>query len=177
MGECYVSKTQNVRYDKLTHLFACPELTDTLTLETKPNGQILIRPPGWKPGGGDDSDDDIPIEELVEQQRRSLEASQCTPLTKETFYQWMEMKRIQKAQEAAEAAKKAPKKGETVTGPSGRELFSLNADLFKDDEDATSDIDYDAREEVEEGEVAKAEDVGNEAVFNADDELPDDLDD
>ena len=40
------------------------------------------------------------------------------------------------------------KKGETPLGPTGRELFSLDANLFKDDEDATSDIDYDAREQV-----------------------------
>ena len=40
------------------------------------------------------------------------------------------------------------KKGEAPLGPTGRELFSLDANLFKDDEDATSDIDYDAREQV-----------------------------
>merc|ERR550537_1120387 len=156
-------------YDKLTELLRSPQLDQTITLEIKENGTILIRPPGWKKDKGDD-DDEMPIEELVEQQRKSLDPSQSTAISKESFYQWMDMKRLQKAQEKAETAKKA-KKGE-ATGPTGRELFSLDANLFKDDEDATSDIDYDAREEVEEADAA---DVVDEGVFG-DEELPDDID-
>lgn len=148
-----------------------PQLDQTIAVEIKDNGTILIRPPGWKKDKGDE-EDEMPIEELVEQQRKSLDPSQSTPVSKESFYQWMEMKRLQKAQEKAEVAKKA-KKGEAPLGPTGRELFSLDANLFKDDEDATSDIDYDAREQVEEADAA---DVVDEKVFG-DEELPDDIDD
>merc|ERR1712072_677414 len=142
----------------------------TITLEMKENGTILVRPPGWKKDK-DDDEDDMPIEELVEQQRKSLDPSQSTSISKESFYQWMEMKRMQKAEKAVEDKKKA-KKGEAPLGPTGRELFSLDANLFKDDEDATSDIDYDAREQQDE-EAADAADVVNENAFD-DAELPDD---
>merc|ERR1719379_2494643 len=105
-------------YDKLTDLIRSPQLDQTIAVEMKDNGTILIRPPGWKKDK-DDDEDDMPIEELVEQQRKSLDPSQSTPVSKESFYQWMEMKRLQKAQEKAEVAKKA-KKGES-NGPTGRE--------------------------------------------------------
>jgi hypothetical protein len=158
-------------YDKITDLFRSPQLDQTIALEIKDNGTIMIRPPGWKKDK-DGDEDDMPIEELVEQMRKSLDPSQSTAITKESFYQWMEMKRMQKAQEKVEEKKKA-KKGETPLGPTGRELFSLDANLFKDDEDATSDIDYDAREQADEADAA---DVVDEGVFG-DEELPDDIDD
>lgn len=168
-------REEDYGYDKLTALFRAPELADVLTLETKDNGLILIRPPGWKKSDQAE-DDEIPIEEMVEMQRKALDPSSLTPVTKESFLQWLEMKRLQRAEQAQEASK-SKKKGADVVGPTGRELFALNADLFADDADATSDIDYDAREEVEEeGEKADAGDVMDAAVFAEDEELPDDLD-
>jgi len=90
--------------------------------------------------------DERTIEEIVEEKRRNLTGA-GTPVTPETFKAWKEKKAKEKAErEEREKADEKKKAGKNVTSiMSGRELFSYDASLFKDDEDAASDTDLQNR--------------------------------
>lgn len=93
----------------------------------------------------------IPIEQLIEEQRAQLSFENLTPVTKERFFAWKEKKR--KAKEAAweekrqAAAKKSGGKGLNVL--SGRALFAYDSSLFKDDDAALDNQEYDVVEDQE----------------------------
>jgi len=82
--------------------------------------------------------DQISIEELVEEKRAELSAKQdLTPVTLETFVKWKKRKLREKAEAAKKDASKKKdnlKSGQT-TGLSGRELFSYNPNIAKEDDD------------------------------------------
>ena len=84
------------------------------------------------------------LEEIIEEERAKLKASEGTPVTKESFFAWKERRAVEKQKQAEEeliksqqsaAAKKAATKGKNSV-MSGRALFTYNPDLFKDDENA-----------------------------------------
>jgi len=81
------------------------------------------------------------IEDVIEEQRAALTAAgiKGTPVTAATFAVWKETKKRRRqleleARVKAEQAKKKGGKGLSVL--SGKELFSFDEDLFKDDEGA-----------------------------------------
>jgi len=82
--------------------------------------------------------DQISIEELVEEKRAELSAKQdLTPVTLETFVKWKKRKLREKAEAAKKDASKKKdnlKSGQT-SGLSGRELFSYNPNIAKEDDD------------------------------------------
>ena len=80
--------------------------------------------------------DQISIEELVEEKRAELSAKQdLTPVTLETFVKWKKRKLREKAEAAKKDASKKKdnlKTGQT-SGLSGKELFSYNPNIAKED--------------------------------------------
>ena len=80
--------------------------------------------------------DQISIEELVEEKRAELSAkTDLTPVTLETFVKWKKRKLREKAEAAKKDASKKKdnlKSGQT-SGLSGRELFSYNPNIAKED--------------------------------------------
>mmetsp|Transcript_22119 Transcript_22119/g.50611 ORF Transcript_22119/g.50611 Transcript_22119/m.50611 type:complete len:375 (+) Transcript_22119:133-1257(+) len=92
--------------------------------------------------------DDRPIEEIIEERRRALPPG-GTPVTLESFQAWKEKRNAdrlaQVEQERQELAKKTGGKG--LAAMSGRDLFTYDASLFVDDEDAADAGAYDDREE------------------------------
>merc|ERR1719253_2518059 len=144
-----------------------------MKIETKPNGQIALRPPEWR-RAEDPDDDEMPIEEMIEMQRKALDLSQCTPVDADNFKAWLELKKLQKESQQVQEKKVQKKKG-VVTGPTGRELFQKDASLFKDDADATDDIDYTKRVDGMCADEDKPTGAIDNALFADDAELPDDL--
>eukprot|EP00928_Gymnodinium_smaydae_P062364 TRINITY_DN46249_c0_g1_i1.p1 TRINITY_DN46249_c0_g1~~TRINITY_DN46249_c0_g1_i1.p1 ORF type:complete len:343 (+),score=119.35 TRINITY_DN46249_c0_g1_i1:89-1117(+) len=142
--------------------------------------------------------DDRPIEEIIEERRRALPPG-GTPVTELSFKAWKEKKereRIEQIEEKAKAAKS--KDGKSGAGLSGRDLFTFNASLFVDDDEAASAGEYDERSEIddeedqptagaakecaESGDEDDAAPEGEEVKINKDlflegGDLPDDLDD
>lgn len=93
--------------------------------------------------------DSRPIEEIIEERRAALPPG-GTPVTLETFKAWKEKREAERLerveQERLENAKKTGgNKG--LVGMSGRDLFTYDASLFKDEEGAVSADEYDEREE------------------------------
>ena len=83
------------------------------------------------------------IEDMIEEQRRKLAESGApgTPITESSFAEWKKRKEERKKKEAeervkAEQTKKKGGKGLSVL--SGKELFSFDASLFKDDDAAVN---------------------------------------
>ncbi|KAL5489623.1 hypothetical protein EMCRGX_G018739 [Ephydatia muelleri] len=118
-------------------------------------------PPGFvlkqKKKEGDEEEQTISLEELVEQERQKL-ASSGVPLTKVTldsFLAWKDRKikeRREKDSAESEKKKEAFKAGRTV-GISGREMFEFNPELVGED-----DLDEDGGEVV----YQREEDQGDE---------------
>lgn len=127
------------------------------------------------------------LEELIEEQRRTLPTTGLTPVTEESFKKWKDARAARKASELeakrVEEAKKTGTKGYNVL--SGRALFSYDPSLFVDDADADDDV-YSEDGDNESpaagaGEPpADTEGAIDESVFLAGDDvddLPDDDDD
>jgi len=92
--------------------------------------------------------DERPLEEIIEERRAALPPG-GTPVNPETFKAWKEKReadRLAKVEaDRQENAKKGGNKG--LVGMSGRDLFTYDASLFKDEEGAVSADEYDEREE------------------------------
>ena len=113
-----------------------------------PPGYVLKAKATEDGAGGGDDDKKITLEEFLETERHQL-GDNLTPITLESFTEW---KRRRKEREAAETAAKskdreAQFKAGKLVAASGKELFVYNPDLFKDDENARDDIDYNFRED------------------------------
>jgi hypothetical protein len=97
----------------------------------------------------EESKDDRPIEEIIEEERANLKSDGLTPVTAESFAAWKERRNARKQKEledkmAEEAAKaKGGKKGAKSGIMSGKALFTYDPTLFKDDDDAVDDELYD----------------------------------
>lgn len=148
-----------------------------------PNGNSTCKykhalPPGYvlkseqkKPV--EDEEEGPSLEEGIEEERRKLDLSKCTPVTLESFKAWKEKKRKEKEDETEKKRKEAERKtgGRGLHVLSGRALFQYDPTLFVDDEEAAGDEDYEIREEADGPETSGAVD---ESLFAGDDELPDD---
>ena len=97
---------------------------------------------------GDEDEDEAPtIEELIEEERKKLVISKCTPMTLELFMKWKEEKKKKKEAEVEKKRKEAAKGGGGgFHALSGRDLFRYDPSLFQDDEAAD-----DERYEIESG--------------------------
>ena len=129
----------------------------------------------------------IPIEELIEQQRAALKVEDLVPVTKERFEEWKKKKLAKKQAEWEEQEKKAKGKGGKAAPLSGRALFHVNAALFKDDDAALDDREYEvvSDDDEEDGnqDANPAGNIGTDQVDGSlflqegDDDDLDDLDD
>ncbi|EGG23410.1 CCCH-type zinc finger-containing protein [Cavenderia fasciculata] len=146
-----------------------------------PNGASCMYqhclPPGFvlqKKKTKEDEVEEIPIEELIEEERAKLTKS--TPVTLETFTKWKAEKKIQKEKAAKDAEEKRMadiKAGKTSM--SGREMFVFNPDLFVDDDFA---IDVTSKEfEVDPNDVTSIASTVDKSLFIEDDDIPDMSDD
>eukprot|EP00736_Rhodelphis_marinus_P002702 Rmarinus@m.1496 len=150
-------------------------------------------PPGFVLKTAKKDDDGAPsvsLEEAIEEARKELKTH--TPVTLETFKAWKAKKAEEKQRKEARAkqtkmdAISAEDKKRGV-GLSGRELFTFNADLFEDDEEA-GEMSYAVQGSDDEGEndkadstkagdsegKAKGDDVVDESLFLDDDDDEDD---
>ncbi|CAE7250187.1 unnamed protein product [Symbiodinium sp. CCMP2456] len=91
--------------------------------------------------------DERPLEEIIEERRAALPPG-GTPVTPETFKAWKEKREAERlAQVEADRQENAKKGTKGLVGMSGRDLFTYDASLFKDEEGAVSADEYDEREE------------------------------
>lgn len=91
------------------------------------------------------------LEEKIEEERAALNYGSLTPVTLETFNKWKEDKRAAKQAELeariAQEEAKGRKDKSKMTFMSGRALFSINPDMFEDDDDAAGDDIFDDYDE------------------------------
>merc|ERR1712013_21916 len=73
-----------------------------------------------------------------------------TPVNAETFGVWLEKKNEEKRLAAEEKTKAKLKKKGGKKGLTGRELFSLTPNIFKDDENASEKIEFEKDDKEEE---------------------------
>lgn len=107
--------------------WTCPNGGTCMYRHALPPGFVLAAKKKLEP---EDEEDKVPLEDLLEEERRSLKTS--TPLTLELFLKWKEDKRLAKEKAAAERKEKI-KAGKTLM--SGREAFEFNPDLVAGDDD------------------------------------------
>uniref|UniRef100_A0A5S6QIF0 C3H1-type domain-containing protein n=1 Tax=Trichuris muris TaxID=70415 RepID=A0A5S6QIF0_TRIMR len=103
--------------------------------------------------------DEISLEDLIEKERGAL-GDNLTKVTLETFLKWKERKRKELLKRRAEEDKRkrfAYKSGRDA-GLSGRELFTYNPDLVRQDDEEADETKYTIFKENEEDDV-KAVDV------------------
>uniref|UniRef100_A0A8D8ZR83 Zinc finger CCCH domain-containing protein 15 n=1 Tax=Cacopsylla melanoneura TaxID=428564 RepID=A0A8D8ZR83_9HEMI len=108
-----------------------------------PNGPTCIYkhalPPGFvlkKDKKKEDKSNQISLEDLIERERAALAASsKFTKVTLESFLSWKKRKLKEKADmmSKAEEKKRSDYKAGRQVGLSGRDMFSFNPDLAKDD--------------------------------------------
>merc|ERR1712048_801133 len=105
------------------------------------------------------------LDELIDRLRLKFkDMPNLTPVNPETFKVWLDKREKEKeAAKEAKAKKKMQKKGKK--GLTGRELFSLTPNIFKDDENASEVIVF----EKEEKENKKKEEEQQQNEINLDD--------
>jgi hypothetical protein len=92
--------------------------------------------------------DERSIEEIIEERRMQLGPG-GTPVTLETFKAWKEKREAERLAKVEEQRKETAKKtgGKGLVGMSGRDLFTYDASLFVDDDDAVDEQAYEERQE------------------------------
>mmetsp|Transcript_130931 Transcript_130931/g.378818 ORF Transcript_130931/g.378818 Transcript_130931/m.378818 type:complete len:365 (-) Transcript_130931:54-1148(-) len=95
--------------------------------------------------------DERPIEDIIEERRAALPPG-GTPVTLETFNAWKAKREADRLASVEEQVKDQKKAGGKITGLTGRDLFTFDASLFVDDDDAASEGEYDDRSEHEDEE-------------------------
>mmetsp|Transcript_137471 Transcript_137471/g.293794 ORF Transcript_137471/g.293794 Transcript_137471/m.293794 type:complete len:396 (+) Transcript_137471:132-1319(+) len=103
---------------------------------------------------GEVAPDERPIEEILEERRAALPPG-GTPVNLETFKAWKAAKEAQRQaqeEEHRQAILKKQAAGKGLVGVSGRDLFTYDATLFVDDDDAASAAELDERSEVDDEE-------------------------
>lgn len=112
-----------------------------------PAGYVLKKDKGKKGQDGDDSEDELTVEEKIEKKRAALPASGLTPVTLASFTAWKERKAKAKQEELEARIVAEQAKGKKNTAQmafmSGRALFTYNPDLFEDAEGAIDEAQYD----------------------------------
>lgn len=113
-----------------------------------------------------DEENEISLEEFLEVERYRIKKE--TPVTAESFARWkLDRKRRADEEEAKQRkVRDAEVRAGRLGNVSGRDLFAYQPDLFADDDDAASDVDYSKREddadvEIEDASVFLGEDLEN----------------
>ncbi|CAI4230114.1 unnamed protein product [Auanema sp. JU1783] len=91
---------------------------------------------------------EISLEELIEKERAALSSKNLTKITLQSFVAWKK-KKLREKKEKEEADLKAKKekiKAGKALGMSGRDIFTFNADLIADDDEA-DDVCYEKDED------------------------------
>lgn len=110
------------------------------------------------------------VEEIIEERRSKLGPG-GTPVTMETFKAWKEKRDAERSEvedQRKETAKKAAGKG--GVGMSGRDLFTYDASLFVDDDDAADEKTYEDRVD---GPMSDVEERDSEDEDDSDDDAED----
>lgn len=114
----------------------------------------------------------VPLEELIEEQRAKLKASELTPITEERFLAW-KAKKLKAKQDAEEAKRKELEAKQAKSGAnvlSGRALFAYDPTLFKDDEAAEDRYEV-PNEMIESDEEAQPQDGISSNVLDDEDDI------
>lgn len=156
----------------------CPNGESCIYRHRLPQG-FVFRPKGSKVE--EEEEEELPLEERIEEQRRVLDLAKCTPVTAESFKAWYAKQRQKKADAVEQERKKAAKKGGNrgLHALSGHALFQYDRSLFQnqnlDDGDAVFDLSELRRdlddEKEEDDQQGSAEGPGaiNPSLFLADD--------
>ena len=146
----------------------CPNGGDNCTYRHMlPQGYVLNRDKGAQQAG-EESEEELTLEEQIEEERAALNHADLTPVTLESFQKWKEDKAARKQAELEQKIAAEEAKGRTNRGQmnfmSGRALFQFNPDLFEDAEDAGEDIVFeeDENEETKDGGAAQQRDSDDE---------------
>jgi len=122
------------------------------------------------------------LEDLIEEQRERFRAEgrSGTPITQESLAKWKadkaERRRVEAARKVQEELKKKGGKGLAVL--SGKDLFSYNAALFVDDDEAIADeINERLHEIEEEGAPSSTENISHGNLESKDEEKEEKLED
>ncbi|KAN0061580.1 Translation machinery-associated protein 46 [Thecaphora frezii] len=109
---------------------------------------------------------EISLEDFLETERHKL-GSNLTPVTAETFAKWKKERVDKKAaeEEMLKAKKAAQAQANKMAGLSGREMFTLNPDMFVDDDEGDEDGEFDMKQyftkDWEQGRQSDDEDDGD----------------
>ncbi|CAD6186072.1 unnamed protein product [Caenorhabditis auriculariae] len=120
-------------------------------------------------------EEQISIEELVETERAALSSKNLTKITLQSFVAWKKKKlreRKQKEEEELKAKKDKVKAGKQL-GMSGRDLFTFDASLIADDDEA-GDVEFE-KEEVDPDEKVFEIDANFFKFEGMDDELDEEM--
>ncbi len=92
---------------------------------------------------------EISLEDFLETERHKL-GSNLTPVTAESFAKWKKERMDKKTaeQEMLKKKKEAQAAANKMAGLSGREMFSLNPDMFVDDDDDDDDGEFDLNQYI-----------------------------
>jgi hypothetical protein len=142
----FIEAVENSKYG---FRWECPNGGDLCVYRHNlPEGYILNSKTFFEPT------DERPIVDIIEEERALLEYDKCTPVTLESFNAWKLKKKEQKEKELEDKrkdeAKKTGTKGHHIL--SGRALFSYDANLFVDDDNAVDEDAYEIEEANEEDE-------------------------
>lgn len=120
-----------VENSKYGWFWSCPNGTTCIYKHALPPGFVLK-----KDKKKEDKKDQISLEDLIERERAALAASsKFTKVTLESFLSWKKRKLKEKSDAAtkAEEKKRSDYKAGRQVGLSGRDMFSFNPELAKDD--------------------------------------------
>ncbi|KHN83472.1 Zinc finger CCCH domain-containing protein 15 -like protein [Toxocara canis] len=128
---------------------------------------------------------EISLEELIEKERAALNTRNLTKITLQSFVDWKKRKLRERKHKIAEVEKEKKKnfKSGRSAGLSGRDLFTFNPDLVReDDDDVEGGVAYerDLASVQEDEDDVKAFEIDERTFYAFDDEghmLDDDLDD
>ena len=116
---------------------------------------------------------EISLEDFLETERHKL-GSNLTPVTAETFAKWKKERMDKKAaeQEMLKKKKEAQAAANKMAGLSGREMFSLNPDMFVgDDDDGDDDGEFDLEQYMNKGwEQGRQDDEEQQGISEDEDE-------
>lgn len=135
---------QAVEDNKYGWFWECPNGDKCKYRHCLPEGYVLKR--DLKKMKDAENENKISIEDLIERERAAL-GTNLTKVTWETFSIWKKKKREEKKKTLAKENKKKKGKAKTgqTSGLTGRELFTFNANMGGDDEEA-EDIEFEKEE-------------------------------
>jgi len=150
----------------------CPNGADCHYRHCLPPGYVLKTKADREreKAGAEGEEEEETIEEQIEEERKKLDLSKCTPVTLESFKKWKADKEARRQAEVEKKVKDAEKKaaGSGMNVMSGRDLFRYDPSLFVDDEEAEEEYDIREQDGEEEEEDDEEEDDVNAKNYDSD---------